>query len=117
MNRYLRIATVAGFTAAMMSASLQPGNAQTPGYDVNGCGWYIILGCSKSRSDAKRILNQLGGPMVGGGAGSRVINTSDLDGFRNGFYCVADGPYITSDDAGSVAWVEAVPDAYVKRGC
>ena len=55
--------------------------------------------------------------MVGGGAGSRVINTSDMDGFRNGFYYVADGPYVSSDDAGSVAWVEAVPDAYVKRGC
>lgn len=117
MNRFLHIATVAGFTAAMFGASLQPGNAQTPGYDVNGCGWYVILGCSKSRSDAKRILNQLGGPMVGGGAGSRVINTSDVDGFRNGFYCVADGPYISSDDASSVAWVEAVRDAYVKRGC
>ena len=55
--------------------------------------------------------------MVGGGAGSRILNTTGVEGFRNGFYCVADGPYVSSDDAGSVAWVEAVPDAYVKRGC
>ena len=117
MKRFLQIAAIAGFSAAMLGASLQSARAQTPGYDVNGCGWYIVLGCSTSRSDAKNILMQLGGPMVGGGAGSRVINTSDVDGFRNGFYCVADGPYITRDEAGSVAWVEAVPDAYVKRGC
>jgi len=117
MNSVLHAATVAGFTAVMLSATLQPGRAQTPGYDVNGCGWYIVLGCSKNRSDAKRQLIGLGGPMIGGGAGSRVLNTSDIDGFRNGFYCVADGPYISRDEASSVAWVEAIPDAYVKRGC
>jgi hypothetical protein len=30
---------------------------------------------------------------------------------------VADGPYVSEADAASVAWIEAVPDAYVKRGC
>ena len=111
-------------TAILAAASIMsvpgmvlPARAQSPGFDAQGCGWYIILGCSRNRSDAKRILIELGGPMVGGGAGSRVVNTSDLDGFNNGFYCVADGPYVTRDDAGSVAWIEAVPDAYVKRGC
>jgi len=117
MSRLLQIATVAGFTAAILSASLQLANAQTPGYDRNSCGWYIVLGCSTNRSAAMRTLDDLGGIMVGGGAGSRILNTSGVEGFRNGFYCVADGPYISSDDAGSVAWVEAVPDAYVKRGC
>ncbi|SOE17892.1 hypothetical protein SAMN05877838_2797 [Hoeflea halophila] len=117
MTRYRHFAAVAGFAAAMSGATLDPGRAQTPGFDVNGCGWYIVLGCSTSRPDAKRSLLQLGGPIVGGGAGSRVINTSDVDGFRNGYYCVADGPYISKEEAGSVAWVEAVPDAYVKRGC
>lgn len=102
-------------TAIVPAAS--PARAQAPGFDTQGCGWYIILGCSKNRSVAKRQLIDLGGPMVGGGAGSRVINTSDVDGFRNGFYCVADGPYISKTEAGSVAWTEAVRDAYVKRGC
>jgi len=117
MKRFLLAAALVGFTAAMLGTTAQPVSAQTSGYDGDGCGWYIILGCTKNRSDAKRALMQLGGPMVGGGAGSRVLNTSDVGGFRNGFYCVADGPYISKDDAGSVAWIEAVPDAYVKRGC
>jgi hypothetical protein len=103
--------------ASCATFSAAPARAQTPGYDRNGCGWYIILGCSTNRSDAQRTLRQLGGPMVGGGAGSRVLNTSDVEGFRNGFYCVADGPYISEADASSVAWIEAVRDAYVKRGC
>jgi opacity protein-like surface antigen len=93
--------------AAVTTMSPVSASAQTPGYDANGCGWYIILGCSTSRSVAQRTLRQLGGPMVGGGAGSRVLNTSDVGGFRSGFYCVADGPYISQAEASSVAWVEA----------
>lgn len=103
--------------AALLPSLSAPVRAQAPGFDAEGCGWYIILGCSKIRTDARELLIDMGGPMVGGGAGSRVINTSDLDGFNPGFYCVADGPYLSQADAGSVAWVEAVPDAYVKRGC
>ncbi|AKI02583.1 hypothetical protein IMCC20628_03901 [Hoeflea sp. IMCC20628] len=105
------------FVLAFAGTAALPAQAQTPGYDNSGCGWYIVLGCSKRQSDAKRTLNQLGGPMVGGGAGSRVLNTSDVGGFSNGFYCVADGPYVSRDSAESVAWKEAVRDAYVKRGC
>jgi hypothetical protein len=110
------IAALFGFVAVAAMSAI-PVRAQTPGYDGNGCGWYIILGCSTSRTDAQQTLRQLGGPMVGGGAGSRVLNTSDVGGFRNGFYCVADGPYVSEADASSVAWIEAVRDAYVKRGC
>lgn len=117
MNRALLAATIAAFTAGILGTTIRPGLAQSPGFDAKGCGWYIILGCSKSRAAAKRQLIDLGGPMVGGGAGSRVLNTSDVDGFNGGFYCVADGPYRSKDDASSVAWIEAVPDAYVKRGC
>ncbi|WP_417414390.1 hypothetical protein [Hoeflea sp.] len=114
----ISIATViAGLSVGALAAQVLPASAQTPGFDAQGCGWYIILGCTKSRADAKRQLIDLGGPMVGGGAGTRVLNTSDVDGFRDGFYCVADGPYISGEEAGSVAWIEAVPDAYVKHGC
>jgi hypothetical protein len=101
----------------LSEAAIVPALAQSPGYDSNGCGWYIILGCSTNRSASVRTLNDLGGIMVGGGAGSRILNTTGVEGFRNGFYCVADGPYLSEADAGSVAWREAVPDAYVKRGC
>lgn len=117
MKNVIIAAAIAVLAPAVISVSTSPAWAQTPGFDAKGCGWYIILGCAKSRAAAKQQLIGLGGPMVGGGAGSRVLNTSDVGGFNNGFYCVADGPYISSDDAGSVAWVEAVPDAYVKRGC
>ena len=105
------------FAAASLLTTPAPVFAQQPGFDAEGCGWYIILGCSKSRADAKRQLIGLGGPMIGGGAGSRVLDTSTVGGFRPGYYCVADGPYVSKDDAASVAWIEAVPDAYVKRGC
>lgn len=114
----VRFAGLALAAAALLAVAAAPSaQAQTPGFQAGGCGWYIVLGCSKSRADAKRAPLDLGGPMVGGSAGSRVLNTSDVEGFRNGFYCVADGPYVSRDDAASEAWIEAVPDAYVKRGC
>ena len=117
MNNIGFACAMVAFLSGSMAGSVTPVKAQTPGYDASGCGWYIILGCSKNQSAARRTLQQLGGPMVGGGAGSQVLDTSRVGGFRPGFYCVADGPYISKGDAGSVAWVEAVPDAYVKRGC
>jgi len=113
----MKNACLALATISLLGSAWAPARAQTPGLDAEACGWYIILGCSRSRVDAEFTLSRLGGAMVGGGAGSRVLNTSLVDGFRDGFYCVADGPYISQSDAGSVAWIEAVPDAYVKRGC
>ncbi|WP_422372286.1 hypothetical protein [Hoeflea sp.] len=110
-------AAALAIVAIVSAGTITPALAQSPGYDRNGCGWYIILGCSTNRSAAAGTLNDLGGIMVGGGAGSRILNTTGVEGFRNGFYCVADGPYLSEADAGSVAWREAVPDAYVKRGC
>ena len=76
------------------------------------CGWYAIAQCGQSRSAAQRATNQYGG---------FVIDTSDpaYPNFRNGFYCVAEGPYSQSDaddvreemqDAGS-------RDAYIKNAC
>lgn len=81
------------------------------------CGWYVILGCSRRAEGAWATLDSLGGPGVGGWVGATVVNTDDYPNFRDGWYCVADGPYPTRDDAASIAWVEAVPDAYVKNGC
>jgi hypothetical protein len=81
------------------------------------CGWYVILGCSRTSSGAFATLNRLGGPGVGGGAGTNVVNTNHYPNFRDGWYCVADGPYGSRAEAASIAWKEAVPDAYVKNGC
>lgn len=84
---------------------------------AQACGWYIVLGCTRGYRDASRILADLGGPGVGGGAGTNVIDTNTFPNFADGWFCVADGPYRTRADADSIAWREAVPDAYVKNGC
>ncbi|WP_306050756.1 hypothetical protein [Oceaniradius stylonematis] len=82
-----------------------------------GCGWYVVLGCGRDRSALVDRMNYWGGPMAGGGAGLDVIDTGDYPNFRNGFFCLVDGPYGHREAAQSVAWTEAVPDAYVKSGC
>lgn len=84
---------------------------------AQACGWYVVLGCFQSLSAAQSRLTELGGPGVGGGAGSRVVHTDEYPNFRNGWFCVADGPYASQAGAMSIAWKEAVPDAYVKSGC
>ena len=53
-----------------------------PGFDAEGCGWYIILGCSKIRTDARELLIDMGGPVVGGGIGGL---TAAFDLARMGF--------------------------------
>ena len=96
----------------------QLGSIRSHNFEVaQACGHYIILGCFKSRSAARARLRSLGGSMVGGGAGTYVVNTDDYPNFRDGWYCVADGPYATRSEAESIAWKEAIPDAYVKSGC
>lgn len=81
------------------------------------CGWYIVLGCGKSEAALYDKMDEFGGPYAGGGAGMDVVNTDNFPNFRNGFYCLVDGPYSSQDAAQSIAWKEAVPDAYVKKGC
>jgi hypothetical protein len=88
-----------------------------PAAAAGKCDWYIVLNCGKSQANGKAKMNELGGPGAGGGAGLKVVNTANYPNFRKGFFCVVDGPYNTQDDAMSVAWAEAVPDAYVKKGC
>lgn len=113
----MRMIRVFVFCAATVAAFAGSGLAQEPGRDAEGCGWYVVLGCMKDEAAAARALAGLGGSVVGGGAGTYVVDTSKVAGFRAGFYCVMDGPYVSQADAASVAWTEAVPDAYVKRGC
>ena len=110
--------TTAALAACICACtSFAPAFAQTPGTEPDGCGWYIVLGCTKDANASFRILADLGGHKVGGGAGTQVLATEYISGFNPGYYCVADGPYVSEGDAGSVAWREAVPEAYVKRGC
>lgn len=108
--------------ALAIAASIGPGaahaEAMTPILVSGGvCGWYVVLGCGKRAGDQENKLYDLGGPNAGGGAGLSVISTNNYPNFRPGYYCVVDGPYETPDQAESIAWAEAVPDAYVKNGC
>ena len=93
-------------SVAMMVGAVSAAHAQST---FEGCGWYAILGCSKSRSGAQRAA----------GNGFAVIRTNDYPNFRNGWWCAVAGP--TSKNS---AWSIAndakrggVPDAYAKRGC
>ena len=122
MKRLGKRILAAGLLASALGAV--PASAESitgiPGaYDVAfaGCGWYVVLGCSQSFNGSTQTMNRLGGPFAGGGAGLKVANTNEYPNFRNGWYCVVDGPYFSQGEAQSVAWREAVPDAYVKNGC
>ncbi|MCH9765079.1 MAG: hypothetical protein K0U34_03680 [Alphaproteobacteria bacterium] len=74
------------------------------------CGWWAIYSCHKSRNAAIRDMNNVG---YGG-----VVETSDVPNFRNGYYCVADGP--TSKRNATRKMNRARGDfdsAYTKKGC
>ena len=109
-----------GALATGQARALERPLGESPGLPVTeaqGCGWYIVLGCHRSRGSAQRQLRNLGGPGVGGGAGTRVIDTNAFPNFSNGWQCVMDGPYGSRGAAASIAWTEAVPDSYVKNSC
>ena len=103
--------------AAPIAAVEMSFRSERPVVKVQACGWFVVLRCGRSYPAAQNFLNGLGGPGVGGGAGTRIIDTNQYPNFRNGFYCVMDGPYSSRGTAESIAWREAVPDAYVKSGC
>lgn len=109
--------------AALLASAGAAGATQigTPDHveqaSFRGCGWYVVLGCGQDRSTLVDRMNYWGGPAAGGGAGLDVVDTGDYPNFRNGFFCLVDGPYGYREAAQSIAWTEAVPDAYVKSGC
>lgn len=120
----LQVIALAAFAAAgLANPANSAGRAelQPPGLHVlpvNAlCGWYVILGCNGNKASARRLMDELGGPGAGGGAGLRVLNTDEYPNLNDGYYCVGDGPYANRSQAAGIAWAEAVPDAYIKRGC
>ena len=90
---------------------------RVPEASAQVCGYYVILGCFRDANQAFERLNYIGGPGAGGGAGSQVLDTNQYPNFRNGWFCVGDGPYGSKQEAQSIAWSEMIPDAYVKNGC
>ena len=111
------ILVAAALSLTAVAAPASAGSANGEFRVAQACGYYIILGCSKSQRGANRTLSNLGGPGVGGPAGAFVVDTNAYPNFRNGWFCVADGPYNSASAARSIAWTEAVPDAYVKSAC
>ena len=83
------------------------GSPGLPLVAVQSCGWYVILGCHNRHADAAALVEELGGPFAGGGAGLHVLHTDDYPNFRDGYFCVGDGPYGSHGDAASIAWTEA----------
>lgn len=74
------------------------------------CGWWAIYSCHPSRSAAIRDMNNAG---YGG-----VVHTNDVPNFRNGFYCVADGPFNKSTARRKKNQARRDFDsAYIKQGC
>jgi len=74
------------------------------------CGWWAIYACHKSRNRAIRDMNNKG---YGG-----VVTTSDVPNFRNGYYCVADGPTNKSNARRKKNRARRDYDSpYIKKGC
>ena len=94
---------------AIAAGMVATGYGSAAASTFEGCGWYVIMGCSKSYSGAQRMA----------GNGLLVVNTSDYPNFRNGWYCAAEGPFGRKSQANSFLFqIEGeVPDAYVKNGC
>jgi len=74
------------------------------------CGWWAIYTCHRSRNRAIRDMNNNG---YGG-----VVHTNDVPNFRNGYYCVADGPTNKSNARRKKNRASRDYDsAYIKKGC
>ncbi len=74
------------------------------------CGWWAIYSCHKSRNRAIRDMNNNG---YGG-----VVHTNDVPNFRNGYYCVADGPTNKSNARRKKNRASRDYDSpYIKKGC
>ena len=76
----------------------------------SSCPYYVILGCFGPLYDANQRSSAIGG---------RVVDTNQVSGFRNGYYCVVDGPHNRKSYAYTLrqSWLGTVHDAYVKKGC
>ena len=78
--------------------------------DGHYCGWWAIYSCHKSRNRAIRDMNNNG---YGG-----VVHTNDVPNFRNGYYCVADGPTNKSNARRKKNRARRDYDSpYIKKGC
>ncbi|MEC9342281.1 MAG: hypothetical protein VYD64_00395 [Pseudomonadota bacterium] len=92
-------------TAGMAHAA--DGGAQGMFELAQACGWYAIVGCTRSWNGTQSIAPQ----------GTSVIDTNLYPNFSNGWFCAADGPYARRDDVPIWHWKQFRADAYVKSAC
>ncbi|MEM1377797.1 MAG: hypothetical protein AAGG69_10455 [Pseudomonadota bacterium] len=106
IGRHSRSAAV---IIAIGAAILLAAGEQARANSFQGCGWYVIMGCSVSYSSTRELA----------GNGFLTIDTNDYPNFRDGWFCVAEGPYSRRSDANRfmTSIKSDVPDAYVKNGC
>ena len=109
-----RIFQTAGLTAVLLAgAVVSASSSQTvKSYQMAqaSCPYYVVLGCFKSDQQANQRFRNIG---------ARVIDSNQVSGFKNGFYCVVDGPHNSRSYANTLrqSWLGTVGDAYVKKGC
>lgn len=74
------------------------------------CGWWAIYSCHSSRSAANRGRTNAGY--------GEVVDTDTVPNFRNGYYCVADGPTTRSHALRMQNRARRDFDSpYIKKGC
>ena len=81
-------------------------NAALPTGARAACGWYAIGTCARTPPR---------NPM-----GWAIVNTSNVSGFRAGFFCVVSGPQTrrgATRDRNILRSNWGVRTAYIKRGC
>ncbi|MEO0619380.1 MAG: hypothetical protein AAFZ01_08860 [Pseudomonadota bacterium] len=78
--------------------------------DGEYCDWFAIATCHKSYGAAQRSANRYG---------ARVVNTNNVDNFRNGWYCTVRGPSSKAAARSNRRSFRrsGAKTAYIKEGC
>ena len=81
------------------------------------CGWYVVLGCDRSAAAMEKKRAVIAALADDGTTWTKVVDTGDYPNFRDGWYCLVDGPFATRGEAEALDWGETVGETYVKNGC
>ena len=95
-------------SATALLAALAVGLATPSPAHAQTCGWFAVGACTRAAAGYPS------NPM-----GWAIVNTSQVEGFRSGFFCVASGPQGRSGAQRDRDALRAmgVRGAYIKRGC
>ncbi|MEL7542258.1 MAG: hypothetical protein AAGJ70_00625 [Pseudomonadota bacterium] len=78
--------------------------------DGEYCDWFAIATCHRSYGAAQKSANRYG---------ARVVNTNNVDNFRNGWYCTVRGPSSKAAARSNRRSFRrsGAKTAYIKEGC